>query len=294
MDSLKCVDNNVFCSPKFCSSWSKAQTECSKTCNPQCQKITPTKRPKATKPPRTTKAPRYTTPKSRKPPKMNSSIAKNSPCQDNAQYQGYCGQMYMSCDSMLGKLYCMRSCGLCGKIDKMFVCKDQYPEYCHNAQCNNVLARQYCQKTCKQCLKPAQFQRDMNKQNNKPASQNQRINTIKQTTKKKTRTTRKPTTRKPTTRRPVTQRTTITPTVVANNNMQCIDNPNYANICRSTTIDCNSMIIKEVCKQTCGFCRTECPVGYVQNQYSCDDEDECLQSPCQVCNYDIGRNFRAL
>ena len=44
--SLNCIDTNAFCSPKFCSSWSKAQTECVKTCDPRCRKPLTTKKPK--------------------------------------------------------------------------------------------------------------------------------------------------------------------------------------------------------------------------------------------------------
>ena len=130
--SLKCVDTNVFCNANLCSSWSKAQTECRKTCDPSCQKITTTKAPK-TRPVRVTR-PSKTKPT--KAPKVNP----NSPCQDNPNFAAMCGGAIstLKCDNLLGKMYCPRSCGLCAGFDKMFECKDKIAS-CTKLHCSSML-----------------------------------------------------------------------------------------------------------------------------------------------------------
>ena len=291
--SIKCVDKNAFCNAQFCSTWSKAQTDCMKTCNPACQpKPKPTKRPRPTRTtkPRTPKPVRY---KPTKPPKFNKNVLQNSPCQDNAQYAAYCRGAFMQCSSLVGKMYCMRTCGMCTEIDKMFICKDEYPDLCPTAYCGSILAQQYCKKSCGKCIKPQQYSRQVQsniKQSQKVSKQNnqqqQATNkNYQQVANRKPQTTRKPlTTRRTTTRRPTTRRTTTTrsppqQTTPSNN---CFDNPNYAHVCQSHAIDCTSVIIAAECKETCGFCRSQCPVGYLEQNYKCVDEDECLNNPCQV------------
>ena len=296
--AIQCVDKNAFCSAKFCSSWSKAQTDCMKTCNPACQP-----KPKPTKPPRVTtpRTPRPTRPqriKPTKPPKYNKAVMASSPCQDNAQYAAYCRGAFMQCSSMIGKMYCMRTCGMCAKIDRMFICKDDYPDLCPTAYCGNVLTQQYCKKSCNKCLKPQAFARQMQNHNRQQGLQNQlqQANRNPQTTRRpqttrKTQTTRKiQTTRKSqTTRRPApTRRTMATRPPAQVSTLPpatgCFDNRNYAHICQSTTIDCSSAIIAAECRQTCGFCnRSRCEDGFEEKNYECVDEDECLKDPCQVC-----------
>lgn len=166
--SLKCVDTNVFCNPNLCSTWSKAQAECRKTCNPSCQKITTTKSPK-TRPVRTTRPPRT---KPTKAPKANP----NSPCQDNPTFAGMCGGglSQLNCNSLLGKMYCARSCGLCAGFDKMFECRDKSPS-CTKLHCSSMLLKVQCQKTCGSCMSLAQINRQANsKMKNPKQSKNSR------------------------------------------------------------------------------------------------------------------------
>ena len=54
-------------------------------------------------------------------------------------YGSYCSKGILDCKSLVGQMYCMRSCGKCAHIDQMFVCKDERPEFCGMINCANPL-----------------------------------------------------------------------------------------------------------------------------------------------------------
>ena len=62
VNRYSCVDQSPLCQPSLCSKWSSAQTQCRKTCHPDC-KVYTTK----AKPIRTTRPPRV---KTTRPPKI--------------------------------------------------------------------------------------------------------------------------------------------------------------------------------------------------------------------------------
>ena len=135
VNRYSCVDQSPLCQPSLCSKWSSAQTQCRKTCHPDC-KVYTTK----AKPIRTTRPPRV---KTTRPPKIAKGIIEQSPCQDNQMYGSYCSKGILDCKSLVGQMYCMRSCGKCAHIDKMFVCKDERPEFCGMINCANPLGNQF-------------------------------------------------------------------------------------------------------------------------------------------------------
>ena len=162
VNRYSCVDQSPLCQPSLCSKWSSAQTQCRKTCHPDC-KVYTTK----AKPIRTTRPPRV---KTTRPPKVAKlgfwinkkwsgcqpikslldqhfespykGIIEQSPCQDNQMYGSYCSKGILDCKSLVGQMYCMRSCGKCAHIDQMFVCKDERPEFCGMINCANPLGIQ--------------------------------------------------------------------------------------------------------------------------------------------------------
>ena len=58
-------------------------------------------------------------------------------------YGSYCSKGILDCKSLVGQMYCMRSCGKCAHIDQMFVCKDERPEFCGMINCANPLGIQF-------------------------------------------------------------------------------------------------------------------------------------------------------
>ena len=73
VNRYSCVDQSPLCQPSLCSKWSSAQTQCRKTCHPDC-KVYTTK----AKPIRTTRPPRVKTTRPPKVAKLGFYIRKNS------------------------------------------------------------------------------------------------------------------------------------------------------------------------------------------------------------------------
>merc|ERR1712131_425142 len=97
------------------------------------------------KPIRTTRPPRV---KTTRPPKVAKGIIEQSPCQDNQMYGSYCSKGILDCKSLVGQMYCMRSCA----------------------------------KTCNSCLKPSDLRRQQMRQTTpKPTTTTRRTTTPKTT-----------------------------------------------------------------------------------------------------------------